>query len=119
MTDSIDTISSDAFAALRDVIAVLADPKRTHEKLVELEARIKDAKKAEHRAATVRERLSIEAARERQELDERRGELAKKGRELLAREMQVDQREKTVERIMHRDPIGPGGLTREVYDGTS
>ena len=118
--DSLDAITPDTFAMLRDLIAVLADPKRTNEKLVELEARIKDASKAEQRAATLRERASIESARETALLDERRGELAaKKSRELTARESMVSVREKAVERakVAHHDGTTFGGLTREFVDG--
>jgi hypothetical protein len=122
MTDSrIDAISSDTFAMLRDLLAVLADPKRTHEKLAELEARIKDAKKAEQRTATIRERASIDTARETALLDERRGELAKKARELLSREAYVSEREKALERtkVTHHDGTTFGSLVREreVRDG--
>jgi hypothetical protein len=98
---------------------VLADPKRTHEKLAELEARIKDAKRAEHRAGTVAERLSIEAARERQELDERRDQLAKRARDLTSREAAVDVYERKIARDKIMNYAGVvGGITREdVSDG--
>lgn len=117
--DSLDAITPDTFAMLRDLIAVLADPKRTNEKLVELEARIKDARKAEQRAATLRERASIETARETALLDERRGQLAAKSRELTARESMVSVREKAVERakVAPHDGTTFGGLTREFVDG--
>jgi len=116
---SVDMAPPEVFGALRNLFTILSDPKRTHEKLVELEARIKEAKKAEHRLGTVRERDAIAAARERQELDERRGVLAKKGRELLRREAAVDAREKTLERakVTHHDSKFFGGLAREFVDG--
>jgi hypothetical protein len=119
MTNSLDAIPADTFAMLRDLIAILADPKRSTEVLTELESRAKAAKAAENRLGTVRERHEIAMARERQELDERRGNLAKKASELMMREAEVNAREKTLERarIIHRDPAMLTGLTREIGDG--
>jgi hypothetical protein len=121
MTDdsSIDMVPPEAFEALRNLIAVLADPKRCAETLAELEKRVTEARKAEHRAATVRDRHNIEVARENSLLDERRGELAKKTRELITREAYVAEREKALERakVAHHDGKLFGGLARELSDG--
>jgi hypothetical protein len=115
MTDVVDAITPDTFAMLRHLITVLGDPKRSSEVLAELEARIKAAKQAENRLGTVRERHDIAMAKDRQELEERRDQLNKRGRDLVSREAMVDQREKTLERITRRNTtlVGPGGLTRE------
>ena len=76
--DSLDSITPDTFAMLRDLIVMLADPKRCAETLAELEKRVTEARKAEHRLKTTRDRHNIEVARENALLDERRGELAKR-----------------------------------------
>jgi hypothetical protein len=121
MTDnSLDSITPDTFAALRNLIAMLADPKRCAETLAELEKRVTEARKAEHRLNTTRDRHNIEVARENALLDERRGELARKSRELLTREAAVDAYEKRIARDKIVNYVGPvGGITqeREFSDG--
>jgi hypothetical protein len=116
--DSLDSITPDAFAALRNLIAMLADPKRCAETLAELEKRVTEARKAEHRLNTTRERHAIELARENALLDERRGELARKARELTTREAYVAERERALERAKIVNYAGEvGGITREFVDG--
>jgi hypothetical protein len=118
MTDNtIDAIPAAMFEALRNLLAVCADPKRSSQLLTDLEARVKAAKQAEHRAATQRDRASVESAREAASLDERREQLAAKSRDLTSREAQVAQREKQVERVVQRDPNIFGTLTRESHNG--
>ena len=97
---------------------MLADPKRCAETLAELEKRVAEARKAEHRLNTMRERHNIESARENALLDERRSELAKKSRDLTTREAYVSEREKALERAKVVNYAGPvGGITREFSDG--
>jgi hypothetical protein len=117
---SIDAIPAVMFEALRNLLAICADPKRSAETLTALEARAKTAKQAENRLGTVRERASIEAAREAALLDERRATLTKRAHELMVRESMVAEAEKQIERgkIVHRDPaMVATGLTRDFGDG--
>ena len=115
--DAIDAIPAEAFAFVRDLIAILADPKRSREVLDELERRESLARKQEHRTATVIDRHNVQMAKDRDELDLRREQLAKKGRELASREAYVAEREKALERakVTHRDSSLFGGLVREEF----
>jgi hypothetical protein len=117
MNHGIDTISADTFAMLRDLLAVLADPKRSAETLAEVERRESLARKAEHRSQTVIDRHNVQIARDNAELDQRRDQLGAKSRELTSREAMVDAREKTLERakVTHHDSTLFGGLTREEF----
>jgi hypothetical protein len=120
MTDdsNIDMVPPEAFEALRNLLAVMADPKRCAETLAELEKRVTEARKAEHRLNTMRDRHNVESVRENSLLDERRGELARKSGELARREAHCAERERQLERSKIVNYVGVvGGITRE-FDGS-
>jgi hypothetical protein len=123
MTDDsrIDAIPAEAFKALANLLALVANPKATAETLADLEKRLTDARKQEHRAQTIIDRHNLAMAKDRDELNERREQLAAKSRELTGRESMVAERERALERakVTHHDGTTFGSLVREreVRDG--
>jgi multidrug efflux pump subunit AcrA (membrane-fusion protein) len=117
----------DAFSAVTNLVALLADPKAASARLTELQKQIEKAEAASAKLAADREQHAAAVAAAKAELDARGAALLKRETAAGIKERELIQREKVLEASkpprFSADPTGaPGtishsGLAREGYHG--
>jgi hypothetical protein len=105
-----DAPTPDAFATLRDLLALAVDPAATRSRLAKLEKALEQTEAAEQRLAERSAAFDQKVATEKASLDERKAALDK-------RALQLSHREAAAEQIIQRDRAARLGRSRPLANG--